>query len=117
MLALAITAGLTSGCSAAPDQSRSEREAHALEDRSRGRTYVRHHYRCEDGRTLWVVFRDGGLSMDISGDAVPGPVTLTAPAQGRSFSGDDFRAEVKKGRVHLQEVDQQERVCIKQDLD
>lgn len=59
----------------------------------------RHAFRCDDGKPLFVDFADGGLRLDIRHSERATPTSLTAPAPGLQYVGDQTAATFRNGQL------------------
>lgn len=76
-------------CSRQPrDDQPVEQEVHAGDSAVASGSPGRHLYRCDDGRTRLVDFKDKGLTIEIRRDAAEKPSVLTAPSAGMQYLGD-----------------------------
>lgn len=88
-----------------------EQEIHAQESGTSTGQPIRHPYRCDDGRPLFVDFRDSGLQVELR-DAVNGPpMLLTAPTQGLQYVGERASATLNGPSMTIVMATGRKRIC------
>lgn len=88
-----------------------EQEIHAAESGTLTGRPIRHPYRCDDGRPLFVDFRDSGLQVELR-DAVNGPpMLLTAPTQGLQYVGERATATLSGPSMTIVMTTGRTRIC------
>lgn len=76
-------------CSEQPREVQStEQEVHAGDSAVAGGTPGRHLYRCDDGQTRLVDFKDAGLTIEVRRAAEQKPIVLKAPLAGMQYLSD-----------------------------
>lgn len=74
----------------------------------------RHPYRCTDGTTLFVDYKDTGLQIDLRWSGNGTAMTLTAPTQGLQYVGETATATFRGTQLTIVESDGRTRTCVKE---
>lgn len=72
-----------------------------------------HSYRCDDEGTLTVDFLADGTTLLLRRKGAPRPITLTAPARGLDFVGDNIGITVTGRSIVLTEKNERTRTCVR----
>lgn len=89
----------------------SEQELHAQDGSGRGGTRGRHLFSCDDGRIIFVDYKDQGLALEIREQESGAPLIFTAPSQGLQFVGDGATATIITGGLRLDPAKGKTRLC------
>lgn len=88
-----------------------EQELHAKDGFEGGGVRGRHLFACDDGKMIFVDFKDQGLTLEIrERDAGP-PLVLTAPSQGLQFVGEGATVTITAGGLRLDPAEGRTRSC------
>lgn len=112
---LAVMAiGTQSGCSEQPKPSPpTEQEIHSLDSETKSQVKGRHLYTCDDGKPLFVDFRDTGLSLELRQREGGDPEILSAPSQGLQYEGERRSATMTGNEIRLVSAKGETRICRK----
>jgi hypothetical protein len=72
-----------------------------------------HTYRCDDESTLTVDFLADGTTLLLRRKGATRPITLTAPARGLDFVGDNIGITVAGRSIVLTEKNERTRTCVR----
>ena len=93
-----------------------EEQIHAGDRSLNARHVGTHQFRCRDGGSLLVDFRNGGMSLEIRSAPASPPLVLTAPSQGAAYVGNDARAIMREQELDLLLSDGSRRLCQRRSL-
>lgn len=113
MLTVAGTVVLA-GCSEKKQRPPTEQEIHARDFDTVGGVRGRHLYNCDDGEPLFVDFKDEGLSIELRPQEQGPAETLSAPAQGLQFVGNNASVTMTGHELRYADAQGRTRVCRKQ---
>ena len=90
-----------------------EEEIHSRDFETASRVRGRHLYMCDDKESLFVDFKDNGLTLELRSEE-QGPVqTLSAPSQGLQYIGAANSATMTGNELQLVDAQGRTRVCRK----
>lgn len=106
-----------SACSS-QDRNRAptEEQIHAGDRSLNARHVGTHQFRCRDGGSLLVDFRNGGMSLEIRSTPASPPLILTAPSQGAPYVGRDASGIMREQELELVRSDGSRRLCQRRSL-
>jgi hypothetical protein len=90
-----------------------EQEIHARDFETASGVRGRHLYACNDGEHLYIDFKDEGLSIELRRQEQESAQTLSAPAQGLQYVGDNASVTITGNEVKIMEGQDRVRVCRK----
>lgn len=90
-----------------------EQEIHARDFETASGVRGRHLYTCGDGAPLFVDFKDEGLSIELRREERGPPQTLSAPAPGLQYVGDNASVTFKGHELRFVDAQARTRVCRK----
>ncbi|QHD69597.1 hypothetical protein GS397_22845 [Sphingobium yanoikuyae] len=112
--ALVFVAGLAACSESKQPAPPTEQQIHSSDSGVASGEMGRHPYRCSDGKPLFVDFKDSGLQIDLRRSSGGQPITLTAPAQGLQYIGDNATATFKGSQLTIEEGDGPARTCARE---
>ena len=110
LLAVAV---LVAGCAEEKPPAPTEQEIHARDFETASRVRGRHLYACDDGKPLFVDFKDEGLMLELRREERGAARVLTAPSQGLQYMGDGGSAVMKGNELRLEDAQGRVRLCRK----
>ena len=103
------------GCSDQPQKvARTEQQIHAGDSAVASGAPRIHLYQCDDDRTLFVNFKDKGLTVKLRHDAWASAVVLTAPSQGLPYIGESIIATFSGNHITIKVPGKRPVICQKQ---
>lgn len=91
-----------------------EEEIHSKDFETPSGVRGRHLYGCEDGQSLFVDFRNEGLSIELRREEKDEPRILSAPSQGLQYVGENEGATMTGNELRIVDAQGRTRVCRKQ---
>ena len=107
--------GTQAACSEQPkSRAPTEQEIHSLDSETKSRIRGRHLYACDDGKPMFVDFKDTGLQLELRQEEGGVPEILSAPSQGLQYEGKAQSATMTGSEIRLVDAEGRTRVCTKQ---